>query len=244
MKNRTAPAGSLVALVVALALAGMTEPDTVEAQSPVTTTAELNVLSDYFFAGIPFATGAVSQARLSVATPGGITLNAFSVYDYDASAVTEFDLYGDYYTQVAPTVGLFVGAALYNFDLGTSWEGTPEVYGGLVFTAPLNPTLYVAHDFDLGDGTHATLTLSHSAPLGPSGATLDLAGNLDYNNNYYVDFSGFSYVDAGASVGIPVGPITVSPMFTVLLALDDAFQQQAGIDDTETVFGVSATAVF
>ena len=244
MKNRHAPARPSAALVLALVLVGAAAPDTLEGQSPVTTTAELNALSDYFFAGIPFATGAVSQATVSVATPGGFTFNAFSVYDFDASAVTEFDLYGDYYTQVAPTVGLFVGAALYNFDLGTSWEGTPEIYGGLVFTAPLNPTLYVAHDFDLGDVTHATLMLSHSAPLGASGATLDLTGNLDYNNDYYIDFSGFGYADVGASMGIPVGPVTVSPSFVLLLALDNDFQLQTGIDDTETIFGVSATATF
>lgn len=244
MKNRTVSVGASAALVCALAFTCVATPDTAEGQSPVTTTAELNVLSDYLFAGIPFATGAVSQARVTVATPGGLSLNAFSVYDYDAGSVTEFDLYGDYYAQVAPTVGLFVGAALYNFDLGTSWEGTPEVYGGLVFTAPLNPTLYVAHDFDLGDGTHAALMLSQSTPLGASGATFDLAGNLEYNNDYYVDFSGFAYADARASVGIPVGPVTVSPSFLVLLALDNDFQQQAGIGDTETVFGVSATAVF
>lgn len=244
MKNRNASVGSSAALVFAFALASVAAPDTLEGQSPITTTAELNVLSDYFFAGIPFASGAVSQARVSVATPGGFTFNAFSVYDYDANDITEFDLYGDYYTQLAPAVGLFVGAALYNFDLGTSWEATPEVYGGLVFTAPLNPTLYVAHDFDLGDGTHATFMLSHSAPLGTSGATLDLAGNLDYNSDYYVDFSGFAYADLGASLGIPVGPITVSPSFVLLLALDDEFQTQAGIDDAESVFGLSATATF
>lgn len=231
----------LVASVVALSPA---TPGLLHGQSPVTTTVELNALSDYFFAGIPFAPGAVSQARVSVATPGGLTLNAFSVYDYDAGDITEVDVYGDYYTQVAPTLGLFVGAALYNFDLATGWESTPEVYGGLVLTAALNPTLYVARDFDLGDGTHATLMVSQSLPLGTGGATFDLAGNLDYNDGYYVDFSGFAYADVGASVGIPAGPVTIRPSFTLLLALEDGFQGEAGIDDTETVFGVSASATF
>lgn len=241
-------ASSLIRLFAASALAVpaavLTGPHAASAQSPITTTAEINFLSDYFFAGIPFAAGEVSQARVSVATPGGLTVNGFAVYDYDASDLSEFDLYGDYYTQLAPTVGLFVGAALYNFNLVTGWESTPEVYGGLVFTAPLNPTLYVAHDFDLGDGTHATLMLSHSAPLGASGATLDLTGNLDYNNNYYLDFSGIGYGDVGVSVGIPVGRITISPMARLLVAMDDEFQALAGIDGTETVFGVSASATF
>lgn len=231
----------LVASIVAIC---PVTPGTLQGQSPVTTTVELNVLSDYFFAGIPFATGAVSQARVTVAAPGGLTLNAFSVYDYDAGDITELDVYGDYYTQVAPTLGLFVGAALYNFNLATGWEGTPEVYGGAVLTALLNPTVYVAHDFDLGDGTHATLMLSESVPVGGNGISLDLAGNVDYNDGYYVDFSGLAYADVGASLGIPAGPVTIRPSFTLLLALDDAFQLQAGIDDTETIFGVAASATF
>jgi len=225
-------------------LLGLGTPTASEAQSPVTATAEVNFLSQYFFAGIPFATGEVSQASLSVATPGGFTFNGFAVYDYDRSEVTELDVWGDYYTQLAPTVGLFVGAALYNFDFVTTWESTPEVYGGLVLTAPLNPTLYVAHDFDLGDGTHATLMLSESAPLGASGATVNVAGNLDYNQDYYLDFSGLGYADLGASVSIPAGPVTLSPSLTLIFALADDFQAAAGIDDIEEVLGLSASMVF
>ena len=239
------PTALILALTsLCLSVEGMVAPTAAEAQSPLTTTAEINVLSDYFFAGIPFAAAEVSQARVSVATPGGFTFNAFTVYDYDVGDITEFDLYGDYYAQIAPTLGLFVGAALYNFDLATGWEGTPEVYGGLVLTAPLSPTLYVAHDFDLGDGTHAALMLSHTVPLGASGASLDLAGSVDYNDGYYVDFSGFSYADLGAGVAVPVGPLTVTPSLTLLVALEDGFQLQTGIDDTETVLGLSASATF
>lgn len=232
-------------LTVALALgaASTARPDAASAQSPVTTTAEVNLLSDYLFAGIPFASGEVTQAKVTVAT-AGFTFNAFSVYDYDRSEVTEFDLYGDYYSQLSPGLGLFVGGALYNFDLGTTWESTVELYGGLVLTAPLSPTLYVAHDFDLGDGTHATLMLSESLPLGASGASVTLAGNIDYNDDYYVDFSGFSYLDLGATVSVPVGPVNVSPMITVQFALDEDFEQAAFVDDVEEVFGVSLSWTF
>lgn len=138
---------------------------------------------------------------------------------------------------MAPALGLFAGGALYSFKYATGWESAPELYGGLVLTAPLSPTLYVAHDFDLGDGTHAMLMVSHSVPLGTGGATLDLAGNVDYNDGYYTEISGFSYADIGASIGIPVGPLTVSPLVIIQLAIDDTF-----ID--EEVFGVRASMTF
>lgn len=211
-------------------------PGVASAQSPVTASGELTFLSHYLFAGIPFASGEVSQATVTVASRG-LTANAYAVYDYDASDVTEADVWGDYYVQVAPALGLFAGAALYSFKYATGWESTPELYGGLALTAPLSPTLYVAHDFDLGDGTHTMLMVSHSVPLGTGGATLDLASSLDYNDGYYTEISGFSYADIGASIGIPVGPLTVSPLVIVQLAIDDTF-----ID--EEVFGVRASMTF
>ena len=211
-------------------------PFGLHAQSPVSVSAELDFQTRYLFAGIPFAADEVTQATVTVAS-GAFTFNAFSVYDVDASDITEGDIWGDYYTQLSPGVGLFVGAALYNFKIAGEWDPTVEVYAGLVFTGPLTPTLYFAHDFDLGDGNHFMLSLAHSVPLGASGATLDFAGNLDYNNNYYTINSGFSFVDFAVSVGIPAGPLTISPTVLIQRNIDDLFTD-------EEVFGVKAAFVF
>jgi hypothetical protein len=207
------------------------------AQTPVSVSGELDFKTRYLFAGMPFAEGEVTQAQITVAS-GSFTFYGYSVYDVDASDVTEADVWGDYYSQLSPGVGLFVGAALYTFKIGGEWDPTPEVYGGLVFTGPLTPTIYFAHDFDLGDGNHAMLTLSHSVPLGTSGATLNLAGNLDYNNNYYRDGSSFSFADFSLSLGIPVGPVTISPTVLVQRAIDDDYFTD------EELFGVKAAFVF
>ena len=169
------------------------------AQTPVTITGELAFRSSYLFAGIPFAAGEVQQAKVTGAA-GAFTANVFSVYDFDAGEVTEADLYADYYSQVAPTVGLFVGAALYNFRIGGQWEATTELYGGVTLAAPLSPTLYVAHDFDLSEGTNAMLSVSHGVPLGTSGVTLDLGAEVAYNAEYYTMDSGFSFLGLGAAV--------------------------------------------
>ncbi len=211
-------------------------PSGVVGQTAVTGTAELAFKTGYLFAGIPFAEDEVTQATVSVGV-GSLTFNAFSSYDHMMSDVTEGDVYADYYKQVSPAVGVFVGAALYSFKIGGTWESTPEVYSGIVFAAPLTPTLYVAHDFDLGDGTHALLTLTHDVPLGSSGATLGLTGNLDYNSHYYVETSGFSYADLGLSVGIPLGSLTLSPTFVLQRGIEDGF-----IDDE--VFGIRALYAF
>ncbi len=225
-----------LAMVVAIAAVGLL-PIGISAQ-PATVSAELAFRSKYLFAGIPFAAEQVQQAKVTVVA-GSFTVNAFSVYDIDASDVTETDIYGDYYFQAAPKVGIFLGGALYRFKYDV-WESTPELYGGVVISAPLNPTLFVAHDFDLGDGTHAMLMLSHSVPLGDSGVTLDLAGNVDYNAEYYTTASGLSFVDVSAAIAIPVGPLTVSPMFLIQRRLDDAFL----VVPDEELFGVTASFTF
>lgn len=230
----------ILAAFLVLSLTGATLtavlPQDLHAQSPVTVSAQAEFKTKYLFAGIPFAADEVTQAKVTIGR-GAFTLNGFSVYDHDASDVTEGDVYGDYYTQLSPRVGAFVGAAVYNFKIADEWELTPEVYAGLVLSAPLNPTLYFAHDFDLGDGNHFMLTLSHEIPLGIGGATLSLAGNIDYNNDYYRDGSDFSFADVVVYLGIPVGPLTVSPMFQLQRGIDDDFTD-------EEVFGIKASMVF
>jgi len=187
---------------------------------PVVVSADLDFKTRYLFAGIPFAADEVGQATVTVGR-GGLTFNAFTVYDVDASDVTEADIWGDYYAQVSPLLGAFVGAALYNFKIAGAWEATPEVYGGLTLATPLTPTLYFARDFDLGDGSHVTFSLSQAVPLGAGGATLTAAGNVDYNDDYYLPGSSFAYADVSLSLGIPVGNMTLSPMILLQRALDE-----------------------
>ncbi len=238
--------------VVSLFVALLTSAPGLVAQTSVT--AEAAFRSRYLFAGIPFATtadGAVSQGKLTVSRPvgtaGALTLYGFGVLDHESSEIIERDVYADYYHQVSDLVGVFVGGALYNFLLpkaagGTYWNLTPEAYGGVVLATHLNPTLYVAHDFDLGDGTHATLTLSHAVPLGKSGASLTFMGNMGYNAEYHTTSKGLSYADVGATLALPLGPLTITPIFVIQRRLDDAFESDFVVD--EEVFGVSASYTF
>ena len=206
------------------------------AQDTATITAELGYRSDYLFAGIPFAEGGVTQATVSVGV-SSFTVNGFAVFDHELGGMSEADIYGDWYVQASPLVGAFVGAGLYTFKIAGEWESTPELYAGLVLSTPLSPTLYVAHDFDLGDGTHAMLLLSHAVPLGESGTTLNLGGRLDYNDGYYTTISAFSFADLAVTLDVPLGPVTVTPLIRIQRAIHETFVH-------EEVFGLTASYTF
>lgn len=233
--NRRFLGAGILSLAIGLIIA-----PAASAQVPVSVAAELGFRSKYFFSGIQFAAEQVTQPKVT-ATFGSFTLNGFATFDHDAGEMTEVDIYGDYYVQVAPRLGVYVGGALYNFNFLPGWEATQELYGGVAISAPLNPTLHIAHDLDLGDGTHVLLMLSHSAPLGTSGVSLDLGANVDYNDGYWAPASGLSFFDVSAALGIPVGPLTLSPMILVQRRLDDAFE--LFIPDDE-LFGVTAAFTF
>ena len=130
---------------------------------------------------------------------------------------------------------------LYNFLISDVWETTYELYAGLSLDAPLSPTLHVARDFDLGDGSRAYLQLSQGIPLGLTGPRVNFAGRVEYNADYYTESSGLAYADFVVSTDFGFGPITITPALTIQRQLDDAF---TGFIDDEEVFSVAASFGF
>jgi hypothetical protein len=188
----------------------------------------------------------MTQPKLTVSATSGngtLTVNGGAVYmhgEYDE--LLELDLWGDYYHQINDQVGAYVGVGYYGFKhylVQDEFAGTPEFYAGVVLYTPFTPSLYVARDLDLSKGTHATFSLSHSVPVVEDGATLTFKGNLDYNHEYYRPDSGFSYADLMATLALPLGRVTVSPMAAVQVAIaDDDYFGDWGL------FGISASVVF
>jgi hypothetical protein len=238
--KRGRPSGLPLPLFLGAVL--LMSPAPLEAQDSLWGSVELPYRSRYLFAGTSFGVRHVQQAQLAVGR-GGLTVYGFAVYEFDQSSIIEADLSADYFFDVSSSIGVFVGGALYNFDLGPDggWEGTQEVYGGVTSSVLLNPTLLVGHDFDLGDGTHATLGLLHSIPLGERGIGLDLGGSLEYNHHYYTDDSGFAYVDGSVELVVPLGAVTLSPIFIVQRRLDPVFEY--AVPDAE-VWGITASFDF
>lgn len=219
---------------------------TPNAQAQVTASADLTMKSRYLFAGMVFWKGPMTQPKVTVSATSGngtLTVNGGAVYMHgDYNEVMELDLWGDYYYQVSDRVGAYVGGGYYNFkdylEPG-EYAGSPEVYGGLVFYVPLTPSVYVAREFDLTEGTHVTFSLSHSVPVSEGGVSLNFEGRLDYNQEYYFDDSGFSFADLAATLDIPAGPITFSPMVAVQMGIaDEAYFGDWGL------FGLKASAAF
>ena len=218
----------------------------VDAQAQVSVTGELAAKSRYLFAGMVFWAGPMTQPKLTLSSTSGngtFTVNGGAVYMHgEFDELMELDVWGDYYLQVNDRVGAYVGLGYYSFRdflVQDEYAGSPELYGGVVLYVPLTPSVYVARDFDLTKGTHVTVSLSHSVPVAESGASLTFNGNLDYNHEYYRADSGFSFADVAATLAIPVGRLTVSPMAAVQVGIaDDGYFGDWGL------FGVSASVTF
>ena len=229
-----------------LALLALLSLSAVDAGAQVSASADLAVKSRYLFAGMVFWRGPVTLPKLTLSNTSGngtLTVNGGAAYmhgDYDE--LLELDVWGDYYHQLNDRVGAYVGAGYYSFKHYLEegeYAGTPEIYGGLVIYVPLTPSVYVAKDLDLGEGAHVTFTLTHTVPLSDNGASVTFEGNLDYNHEYYRPDSGFSYADATATLALPLGPVTFSPMVGLQGAIaDDGYFGDWGF------FGISASMAF
>ena len=226
--ERAAPAVSsclVAAAMGALSLVGLAAPGLhAQESSPVSVSAEAAWVTRYLFAGIPFSGDDVLQPHVIVSTSPGFTFNFFGNYDFDAEEFNELDVYADYFRMLSDIVGAYVGAALYNFknveEVG-EFSATPEIYAGISIYTTLTPSLYVAHDFDLGDGTHVYFSLSHGVPVGSW--TLSGAGRIEYNADYWREGSSFSFADLIVSLDVPADVFTISPFVILQAALDDDF---------------------
>lgn len=212
------------ALIVAVFVSGGLAPASAQDVIPVTLGADLDYRSRYLFAGVPFSTGGVMQGQIDL-NYGSWTFHAFTNYDFDTEEINEGDVWGDYYHQFNDKLGGFIGGAAYSFKFASGWDMTPEIYGGLVLYVTGTPTLYYARDFDLTNGDHTVLTLTHGIPAGTN-VTVQATGRIEYNNGYYRDGSSFSYADLNVSVPIALGKVTITPMVILVGALADDFEDR------------------
>jgi len=152
-------------------------------------------------------------------------------------------------------IGYSVGVIYYGFP-GTKVPDTTELYWGLNFDLPLNPTVTVYHDLDEAEGSYIAFGASHSIeklfeigsiPVGCEiGAGLGL-GSGSYNK-YYWGTDQWKSQDLSFSVAFPfsLGPVRVSPSLNYVTLLSDDIRDADVYDDASDYFfaGVGLTYRF
>ena len=144
-------------------------------------------------------------------------------------------------------MGYSVGVIYYDFP-GTATKDTTEVYWGLNFDLPLNPSITVYHDVDEAEGSYVSLAFGHSferiAELGPDiPVAMELGASLGWGsgsyNKYYWGTEQSKFQDLAFSVAFPFefSGGTLSPSLNyVMLVSDD-------IRDTD-IYGTASDFFF
>jgi hypothetical protein len=205
-------------LPTSLALLALAGP--APAQSPAERHFELAAaaVSRYVFGGLTFSDEPVIHPSFS-ASAGGFRLTAFGTWYSDPGELLEADLFLEYATERGRW-SLYGAVSRYHFDLGQGWEGTTELYAGAGWDGPLQPSLAVTEDFDLGDGGLVEASIGHSPKLGAR--RLEASLTLAHNRHYYSDLTGLSHLELALEMELPLGPrLRLRPRLAGLYSLRD-----------------------
>ena len=145
-------------------------------------------------------------------------------------------------------VGYSLGTVYYDFP-GTATNDTTEVYLGLNFELPWNPSVTVYHDIDEAEGSYVSLTFEHSieriCELSPGLCVgLDIGAGLgwasgSYNKYYWTTDQG-KMQDLAFSAGFPMeiaGWSIVPRIDYITLVSDDIRNSDVYGTDSDFLFG-------
>jgi len=177
-----------------------------QAASPpaVSVGASTTVVSAYVWRGWVVADEICMQPSAWIKARG-LTISAWgNVWPHnEGDSFTEHDLTVDY-TRAAGRWQLSAGYINYFFSSLDSGRWSNELYVGAAIPGPLNPSLRVYQDVHQGSGTYVSFGVSHGATVGSKGLSITPSAVLGYNNNQWVDGSGWSDVSVGAVVAFPL----------------------------------------
>lgn len=192
----------------AVVLAGLTAIAPAASANEVEWSASLDFNSEYVFRG--FGLGAESIQAGVEAKLGGMTFGAWTSTGIGEESLVnadELDLYIGYGFDISETISGDVGATLYHypqsgglFEIGDDEAGTVEIYGGLGFDIPLEPSAYLYYDTTLEVFT-AEGSAGYSVPLGDA-SSLDLSGTIGAVEPDEGD--GYTYATLGAAVSYAI----------------------------------------
>jgi uncharacterized protein (TIGR02001 family) len=189
MKKTTLALAALVAGVSAQAQT---------AESPLSVSVDVTVVSDYVFRGVHLA-GTSLQPSVEVAY-GDFYVGAWNSNTLSSTGINETDVYAGYGFAINETYSLDVGLTRYLYD-GQSTGDTTEAYVGVSADLfGLSPSLYYYHDFDLE--TNAFIhSIGYSFPVDAINTSLDFAvtvGHVRQSENL-----GGNYTYGSLGVAIP-----------------------------------------
>jgi hypothetical protein len=150
----------------------------------------------------------------------------------------EFDLTLTYTFRTPESLALAVGFTHYGWysTPGFSFERdtTQEFFVSAGLPGlPLEPSLTVFYDLNLGSGLYALLKVGRAVPLGGT-AELRLSAGLGYNAGQFIEGSGLSDLSLGASLPFKWGRLTFAPSMNYTFV----FLEEVN-PDNELWFGLS-----
>ena len=128
----------------------------------------------------------------------------------------EIDLYADFSTMLSEDigVGISIGFIEYVFPNGGSGAThSEEAYVGISLDNAIAPALTFYYDFGLIDSWYLALSAGVDVPLGSEdGPALSLGASVAASGDGYGGKNGFNDLTLTASVALPLGQISITPM--------------------------------
>lgn len=148
----------------------------------------------------------------------------------------EIDLYADFSTMLSEEfgVGISIGFIEYVFPNGaTGAKHSEEAYVGVSLDNAIAPALTFYYDFGLTDSWYLALSAGVDLPLGSEdgpalslGASVAASGDADA----YGGKNGFNDLTLTASVALPLGQISITPMVGFAIV-------EEGVNPNNEVYG-------
>lgn len=171
-------------------------------------------------------------------------------YNGNSRDFIEVDLGLDYSDEIpgCESVGYSVGFVHYDFP-HTPIPDTTEIYAGLNFDLPLNPSIMAYFDVDEADGTYLAFSVGHGVekvaeilgiPVGLE-TSASLGWGDDSYNAYYWGVNGSNLNDLTLSLAFPMelpGGWTVVPSLNYATIVDSDVRSTGAYDNHNFFWGI------
>ncbi len=233
--------------IICIVLAATASACCADAGSPATQFSikvDLAYVSRYVWRGLVLGPDPSLQPSLTVAHPGGLSLNVWASGDLtDANGahgkLTEVDYTLDYAT-TADGRSVNGGIIHYTFP-NTSFDSTTEAYAAFCFPDKVTTTLSANYDFVAADGLYASVTAGYACAFPWRRSTLpqmNLTARVSYGtagyNGFYFASEKSAFTDLLISASLPLkleGRVSLTPSVSCSRVLDTELRDSVADPD-------------